>query len=107
MTLNSNITVGIQSNSDAMFNDFLTLSTTLFFDYFSVKYLANKYDERLTSVMQWLTWKADGNNLGVPEQRMNEAMKKGKRFIFQPMDISSRIGGSHANALIIDMFSKT
>jgi hypothetical protein len=105
--LPSNVTVGVKSHSDALLKDFLTLSSTLFFDYFSIKYLASKYDERLCSVLQWLTWKADQRDLGVPEARMNECLNSGKRFIFQPCDLSSRVGGSHANAVLIDNYKKT
>lgn len=99
-------TVGVKSKHDVP-QDISQLSERFFFDYFSIKYLAGKHKNQLCSVTQWLKWDADARNLKVPHERKSACIATNKRFVFQPMEISSKVGGDHANAILIDKQSMT
>lgn len=107
MNLPPQITVNVQEVSGVPWN-ISHLSDKFFFDYFSVKYLKRKFDDKLCGIVQWLKWNADKKELQVPNDRIQLCLAdKSSRFVFQPCELVSRIGGSHANAILIDKTLKT
>lgn len=78
------------------------LSQQYFFDYFSVKYLQRKHHDKLCAVTQWLRWDADKKHLDIPIKQLKKCLTSGKRFVFQTSELSSRVGGAHANAIVFD-----
>lgn len=99
-------TVGVKSKKNVPFG-VGELNQSSFFDVFSVKYLHEKYQDRLCAVPYWLKWDADKKTLQIPANALRECwLNSRKPYVFQPVEIRSRVGGSHANAIIIDVRNK-
>lgn len=84
------------------------LTSTNFFDYFSVKYLLTKH--KLCAIPYWLNWIVYSKSeqaIEIPEYFIDKCVKSKRRFISVPLCLESDIGGSHANALFIDTKEKT
>lgn len=100
-------TVGVKSKKNVPLS-VGELNQSSFFDVFSVKYLHSKYQDRLCSVPYWLKWDADRKHLEIPIEALRKCwLSSGKPYVFQPVEIRSLEGNSHANAILIDVRNKT
>lgn len=102
----SNVTVGVKSNKDIP-HKVGKLHESSFFDAASLAYLNNKYKDKVCTNMFWLKWNADRKALDIPRDSLRRCILSGKRFVFQPVELRSSVGGSHANVIIIDIAKKT
>jgi len=82
-----------------------TLSSTSFFDAFSVKYLKAKH-KKVCALPFWFWWRVGRTNqtFEIPKHYIDECFNNSKaRFVFIPLCLESpEPGSTHANALLCD-----
>jgi len=100
------LTVGVKSDKNVP-RKVGALHESSFFDMASLSYLNNKFSDKICSNMFWIKWDADKKLLDLPRSSMRKCMTSGKRYIFQPVELRSSRGGSHANVIIFDLEKKT
>lgn len=85
------------------------LTSTSFYDYFSVIFLMQKHSKKLCAIPHWLYWKVNrsGYRLEIPHFFLDECLNTKKRFVTIPLCLISNGSNYHANTLVIDTHKMT